>query len=99
MRLPTFYLIFHQKKKKQNVRDSNISGGQSTEEPNLAQDGRKVLFARRKPSQQTVPTGQWKRAEPRPITGDEFCVLGNLLKTQNFQSAAHTSTIVMTRGF
>ena len=40
----------------ENVRDSNISGCQNTEEPNIARGGRKVLFVRRKPSEQT---GWW----------------------------------------
>lgn len=43
--------------------------------------------------------GTMERAEARPITGDEFCALGNLLKTQNCQSAAHISMRLMTHGF
>lgn len=37
----------------EKVRESNFLGCQSTEEPNIAQSGRKVLFVRRKPSAQT----------------------------------------------
>lgn len=43
--------------------------------------------------------GTMDRAEPQPITEDEFCVLGNLLKIQNCYSAAHISVILMTLGF
>lgn len=35
------------------VRDSNFLGCLSTEERDIAQSGRKVLFVRRKPSEQT----------------------------------------------
>lgn len=80
-------------------RDSNISCCQSTEEPNIAPGWQEsfVFCAGNRANKRA--DGTMEHAEPQPITEDEFCFLGNLLKTQNCQSAAHISAILMTQRF
>lgn len=81
------------------VRDSKLSGVVSARRcailPRVA--GKFCLCAGNGASKRAA--GTMERAEARPITGDEFCALGNLLKTQNCQSAAHISMRLMTHGF
>lgn len=82
--LPVFFLA-------KNKKDSNFSDCQSTEEPNITQSGRKVLFVHRKLSEQTSWWNNgacWATANQR---GWVLCFRESAENTKLLKRCAHLS--------
>lgn len=87
-KLMTYLYLFSPSEK---VRDSNISGCQSTEQPNIVQGSRKVLFVCRKPCEQT---GWWNNGACWATTnhrGWVLCFRESAENTKLLKCCAHLS--------